>query len=222
MFTKLLRAGSVVSVSLVAMACSSAPAATSSGQDDALSAGASTAWTKLVDPCVQAGIGAAAKTVLTGDEEHLYGFNVDDGDLAVSGALSLTVTTGNDEDGNTDHKVAVTEAVDDTTGAITCKVTKVDDAAPPSGSTTSDFKEIVDTCTTVAITQANKLSSNYWHLYGLQVDDDLAVTNLIKYTVTGGNDEDGPTDYLVSIQMTVDASTGKVACGVKSATVSGS
>jgi hypothetical protein len=220
MFTKLLRAGSVVSVSFVALACSSAPSTTSSAQDDALSADSSSAWTKLVDPCVQASIGAAAKAALTGNFEHLYGFNVDDGDLAVSGALSMTVTTGNDEDGNTDHKVAVSETVDESTGAITCKVTKVDAETPPSGSTTSDFKEIVDPCTAVAITQANKLSDNYWHLYGLQVDGDLASTNLIKYTVTGGNDEDGPTDYLVSIQMNVDETTGKAACLVKSATIS--
>ena len=221
MFSNLLRVASVLSASVVAVACSSAPSASSATGDDALSADTSSAWLTQVDPCVQAGIGAGAKAALTGNFEHLYGFNVDSGDLAVSGTLKMTVTTGNDEDGNTDHKVSVTETVDDNTGGITCKVTAVDGATPPTGSTKSDFEEITDSCTRTAIVSAQKISSNYWHLYGLQVDGDLAETNLIKYTVTGGNDEDGATDYLVSVQMNVNETTGKITCSTKSATISG-
>jgi hypothetical protein len=221
MISTLLRAASVVSVSALAVACSSAPSSSSTAQDDALSTDSSSAWLDLVDPCVQAGIGAGAKAALTGNFEHLYGFNVDDGDLAVTNALDMTVTTGNDEDGNTDHKVSVAETVDDNTGGITCKVTAIDGAEPPSGSTKSDFEEITDSCTRTAIVAAQKLSDNYWHLYGLQVDGDLASTNLIKYTVTGGNDEDGPTDYLVDVQMTADEDTGKITCKVTSSEISG-
>jgi hypothetical protein len=85
------------------------------------------------------------------------------------------------------------------------------------------FKAVVDTCTTVALDAAAKLAfaggNDLQHLHGLDLNDgDLAGDGLLRFTITLGNVEDGDTDYAVSIQQTINRSTGRSTCTLKSAT----
>jgi hypothetical protein len=207
---------SVASVALGAgCASASAPDSAASGSD--LSASASPDWFPVMDDCVQVAVSAAAvKAFGDSNLQHLESLSVD-GDLATDGDLTVTITTGNDEDGDTTRKVEVAQKVNTNTGKITCKVTKIDGKATSPAFNEKALKAIVDDCTGVAIVAAQKISSNYWHLYGLKLDGDPAQSGDLKYVVTQGNDEDGDTDYNVDVKQTIDLSTGKSTCKVTSA-----
>ena len=203
-----------------------AAAACTSGSGDPTSAGAasdlaarsSTSWLGVVDSCVQTAIGAAAvKAFDDSNLQHLYGIAVD-GDLATEGLLTITVTTGNDEDGSADRVVKILQKIDATKGTSTCTVQQIDGKVPGDLSKSqAAFDNLVDPCFGKAVLAAQKISDNYWHLYGMKVDGDLAVTGKLAYTITQANDEDGDTNFAVAAALSIDPSNGKETCAVTSA-----
>ena len=123
-----------------------------------------------------------------------------------------------DEDGSADRVVKVLQKIDATKGTSTCTVQQIDGKAPGDLSKSQNaFDGLVDPCFGKAVLAAQKISDNYWHLYGMKVDGDLAVTGKLAYTITQANDEDGDTNFAVAAGLAIDHSNGKESCTITSA-----
>jgi hypothetical protein len=84
------------------------------------------AYTAVVDDCTFVALESAAKLAFaTGNDlQHLHGLSLD-GDPAVEGVLSYTITIGNAEDGDTDFAAKVKQTINLSTGKSTCVVQSV-------------------------------------------------------------------------------------------------
>jgi hypothetical protein len=183
----------------------------------ALTAGGSK---RIMDACTVTAIGAAAVDAF-GDNnlQHFVGLTVDGAPGATDGVIKYTVTTENDEDGATDRKLVVAQR------GSSCTVKSMDPLdgkMPTAHDIQSAYKAVVDDCTVVALDSAAKLAfasgNDLQHLHGFSLDDgDPATSNLLKYSITIGNAEDGDTTFAVSVKEILDLNTGKTTCTVKSA-----
>src|SRR5262249_15321921 len=156
---------------------------------------------RVTDACTATAIGAAAADAFGGNNlQHLVGLTVDGAPGVQDGQIAYEVTTSNDEDGATTRKVLVVER------GSSCGVASIkplDFKKPSASDIKSSFKAVVDECTTVAIDAAAKKAfetNNLQHLHGLALDGDPAADGQLKYTITLGNEEDGDTNYAVSVQ----------------------